>query len=82
MRINALRDTCPDSHIHVPVTTHAHSTPSHLPPARSFGGNVGHDPHVLYTLSAVQILAIARQLGRLDVEKVATYVASLQQVGD
>jgi hypothetical protein len=29
----------------------------------------------------VQILAIARQLGRLDAEKVAAYVASLQQVG-
>lgn len=41
---------------------------------------MGHDPHVLYTLSAVQILAIARQLGRLDREKVAAYVASLQQV--
>lgn len=41
---------------------------------------MGHDPHVLYTLSAVQILAIARQLDRLDAKKVAAYVASLQQV--
>jgi hypothetical protein len=35
---------------------------------------------VLYTLSAVQILAIARRLDRLDAEKVAAYVVSLQQV--
>lgn len=27
-----------------------------------FGGNIGHDPHVLYTLSAIQILALLRRL--------------------
>eukprot|EP00518_Triparma_eleuthera_P001113 CAMPEP_0182453034 /NCGR_PEP_ID=MMETSP1319-20130603/269_1 /TAXON_ID=172717 /ORGANISM="Bolidomonas pacifica, Strain RCC208" /LENGTH=351 /DNA_ID=CAMNT_0024650921 /DNA_START=55 /DNA_END=1113 /DNA_ORIENTATION=+ len=31
--------------------------------AGGFSGNVGHDPHLLYTLSAVQLLAMA---GRLD----------------
>ena len=31
--------------------------------AGGFGGNAGHDPHLLYTLSAVQLLAIA---GHLD----------------
>lgn len=45
-----------------------------------FGGSVGHDTHLLYTLSALQILAL---LDRLDLisekKKVATYVATLQQ---
>lgn len=44
-----------------------------------FSGNVGHDVHLLYTLSAIQILAIFDELDRLDKEKVARYVASLQQ---
>ena len=34
------------------------------PESGGFGGNVGHDPHLLYTLSALQILAIA---GRIDI---------------
>ncbi|KAI4364057.1 hypothetical protein MLD38_020199 [Melastoma candidum] len=34
-----------------------------------FGGNVGHDPHVLYTLSAVQCLALFDKMHLLDVEK-------------
>lgn len=81
---------CASTHCVPPAQTAISTSPSphtliplHLisPLARSFGGNVGHDPHVLYTLSAVQILAIARQLGRLDADKVAAYVASLQQVG-
>ena len=46
-----------------------------------FGGNTGHDAHLLYTLSAVQILALADQLDLLDKGKTAAYVASLQQVG-
>lgn len=45
----------------------------------SFGGNVGHDPHILYTLSAVQILALFDELSLLDVPKIVSYVASLQQ---
>jgi hypothetical protein len=30
-----------------------------------FGGNVGHDPHLLYTLSAIQILCLFDALERL-----------------
>ena len=39
--------------------------------AGGFGGNVGHDPHVLYTLSAVQVLCLFDRLDALDVDKVA-----------
>jgi len=35
-----------------------------------FGGNVGHDAHLLYTLSAVQILAIFNALDRIDAEPI------------
>jgi len=34
-----------------------------------FGGNAGHDPHMLYTLSAVQLMALCDQLHRVDAEK-------------
>ena len=46
-----------------------------------FGGNVGHDAHLLYTLSALQILAIANKLDdeRLNKDKVANFIACLQQ---
>lgn len=44
-----------------------------------FGGNEGHDPHMLYTLSAVQVLAIFDELERLDTDRVAAFVAGLQQ---
>ncbi|XP_010519818.1 PREDICTED: geranylgeranyl transferase type-2 subunit beta 1 isoform X2 [Tarenaya hassleriana] len=43
-----------------------------------FAGNTGHDPHILYTLSAVQILALFDKLDILDVEKVSSYVTGLQ----
>ncbi|KAJ0243357.1 Geranylgeranyl transferase type-2 subunit beta 1 [Hirschfeldia incana] len=43
-----------------------------------FAGNTGHDPHVLYTLSAVQILALFDKLDILDVGKVSSYIAGLQ----
>ncbi|XP_041001127.1 geranylgeranyl transferase type-2 subunit beta 1-like isoform X1 [Juglans microcarpa x Juglans regia] len=43
-----------------------------------FGGNIGHDPHILYTLSAVQVLALFDKLNVLDVEKVTNYIAGLQ----
>ncbi|XP_020257952.1 geranylgeranyl transferase type-2 subunit beta 1-like isoform X2 [Asparagus officinalis] len=43
-----------------------------------FGGNIGHDPHLLYTLSAVQILALFDRIDVLDAEKVSIYVAGLQ----
>ena len=39
--------------------------------AGGFGGNVGHDPHVLYTLSAVQVLCLFDRLDVLDADKVA-----------
>ncbi|XP_010035624.2 geranylgeranyl transferase type-2 subunit beta 1 isoform X1 [Eucalyptus grandis] len=44
-----------------------------------FGGNIGHDPHVHYTLSAVQVLALFDKLDVLDIDKVTGYVASLQK---
>nr|POE64586.1 geranylgeranyl transferase type-2 subunit beta 2 [Quercus suber] len=43
-----------------------------------FGGNIGHDPHILYTLSAVQVLALFDKLNVLDIDKVTNYVAGLQ----
>jgi geranylgeranyl transferase type-2 subunit beta len=44
-----------------------------------FGGNIGHDAHMLYTLSAVQILAMSGRLHMIDSSKVIAYVAGLQQ---
>eukprot|EP01033_Poteriospumella_lacustris_P009205 gene9206-6620_t len=44
-----------------------------------FAGNTGHDPHILYTLSALQILALYGKLGDIQREKVISFVASLQQ---
>ncbi|PPS10859.1 hypothetical protein GOBAR_AA09788 [Gossypium barbadense] len=38
-----------------------------------FSGNIGHDPHILYTLSAVQVLALFNKLDVLDIDKVATF---------
>uniref|UniRef100_A0A7N2MBX0 Geranylgeranyl transferase type II subunit beta n=1 Tax=Quercus lobata TaxID=97700 RepID=A0A7N2MBX0_QUELO len=38
-----------------------------------FGGNIGHDPHVLYTLSAVQVLALFDKLNVLDIDKVTNW---------
>ena len=46
--------------------------------AGGFGADKGHDAHILYTLSAVQILAIADRLDAVDADKVAAYVAALQ----
>ncbi|KAL0009815.1 hypothetical protein SO802_004923 [Lithocarpus litseifolius] len=43
-----------------------------------FGGNIGHDPHILYTLSAVQVLALFDKLNVLDIDKVTNYVTGLQ----
>lgn len=46
-----------------------------------FGGNTRHDAHLLYTLSAIQILAMADMLDdeRLDKIKVGSFIANLQQ---
>ncbi|OIT19041.1 geranylgeranyl transferase type-2 subunit beta 1, partial [Nicotiana attenuata] len=43
-----------------------------------FGGNIGHDPHMLYTLSAIQVLALFDKLHVLDIDKVSSYIAGLQ----
>lgn len=45
----------------------------------SFGGNISHDAHMLYTLSALQILALYDELSVVDVESVVKFVAGLQQ---
>ncbi|XP_066547767.1 geranylgeranyl transferase type-2 subunit beta isoform X2 [Amia ocellicauda] len=41
--------------------------------------SIGHDPHLLYTLSAVQILSLYDSLSVIDVDKVVEYVKGLQQ---
>ena len=38
------------------------------PNAGGFGGNAGHDAHLLYTLSALQILALTGNMADLDKE--------------
>jgi geranylgeranyl transferase type-2 subunit beta len=45
----------------------------------AFGGHTGHDPHLLYTLSAVQILATVDALDRIDRDQIIKYVSSLQK---
>ena len=44
-----------------------------------FSGNVGHDPHMLYTLSAIQILVLFDALDRVEPVSVLGYVAGKQQ---
>ncbi|KAI9034531.1 terpenoid cyclases/protein prenyltransferase alpha-alpha toroid [Hyaloraphidium curvatum] len=48
-------------------------------PGGGFGGSPGHDPHMLYTLSALQVLAILDALDGVDAEKAAEYILGLQQ---
>lgn len=38
-----------------------------------------HDPHILYTLSAIQVLTMYNRLDAIDVEGVVKFVAGLQQ---
>ncbi|KAM7484840.1 hypothetical protein LguiA_000849 [Lonicera macranthoides] len=45
-----------------------------------FGGNVGHDPHVLYTLSAVQILPLFDKINMLDIDRVSICALILRYV--
>ena len=45
----------------------------------SYGGNVGHDPHLLYTLSAVQLFVLLDRRDLMDEDKIAAYMANLQQ---
>ena len=40
---------------------------------------MGHDPHLLYTLSAVQILCLFDELPRLDADRVMSFVSKLQR---
>ncbi|NXO62242.1 PGTB2 transferase, partial [Phainopepla nitens] len=41
--------------------------------------SIGHDPHLLYTLSAVQILTLYDSLHVVDVNKIVEYIQSLQK---
>lgn len=42
--------------------------------AGGFGGNNGHDPHLLYTLSAIQVLALFNKIDALDIDKVSNCI--------
>lgn len=50
----------------------------------SFGGNTGHPGHILYTLSALQILAISGRLSDMDQKdrrnRMIAWITSLQQI--
>lgn len=41
--------------------------------------SINHDPHILYTLSAIQILCIYDEIKAIDVEGVVKYIVSLQK---
>ena len=43
-----------------------------------FGGNVGHDPHVVTTLYSLLVLAMFDQVDAIDQEKMAQFIASHQ----
>lgn len=43
-----------------------------------FGGNVQHDPHLLYTLSAVQIMSALDAMDAIEWDETAKWIASLQ----
>ncbi|KAG5177894.1 putative rab geranylgeranyl transferase type II beta subunit, partial [Tribonema minus] len=51
----------------------------YCPAEGGFGGGEGHDPHILYTLSALQVLALLGELRRADAAAVTRYVAALQR---
>ncbi|KAI3928491.1 hypothetical protein MKW98_024092 [Papaver atlanticum] len=42
-----------------------------------FAGNIGHDPHMLYTLSAVQVLSLLDKLDVLDIDKLSNCILLL-----
>lgn len=48
-------------------------------PDGGFAGNVGHDRHLLYTLHALLILSMLDALDRINKDKAAAFIASLQQ---
>jgi len=43
-------------------------------PSGAFAGNHGHDGHILYTLSAVQVLCMFDALDEIDIDPVASYI--------
>ncbi|KAI0566207.1 Rab geranylgeranyltransferase beta subunit [Gracilaria domingensis] len=49
------------------------------PEVGAFAGNSDQDPHLLYTLSALQVLAIYDRLDLVDAEHIMDHIASLQQ---
>lgn len=49
-------------------------------PSGGFGAAPSHDAHILHTVSAIQILATVDALHEIDVDQVATWIASLQQL--
>ena len=49
------------------------------PDGGGFGPHPGHDPHLLYTLSAVQVAAIYDSIDDLDVDGIVAYIRGLQQ---
>ena len=44
-----------------------------------YGGSVGHDSHLLYTLSALQLLALCGRLDLADASTIVPFIAVLQQ---
>jgi geranylgeranyl transferase type-2 subunit beta len=48
-------------------------------PGGGYGGAEGHDPHLLHTLSALQLLALCGALGEADAEGVGAYLRGLQR---
>lgn len=44
-----------------------------------FGGNTDLDSHLLYTLSAIQLLCLYDALDKIDIEATARYVSSMQR---
>ena len=48
-------------------------------PCGGISTSVNHDPHLLYTLSAVQILCLYDALDVIDIEKVVKYVQDRQK---
>ncbi|XP_054714267.1 geranylgeranyl transferase type-2 subunit beta-like [Uloborus diversus] len=44
-----------------------------------FSSSTGHDPHILYTLSALQILTMYDALDIIDVDKTVEFIKGLQQ---
>lgn len=47
-----------------------------------FGGNIGHDPHITTSLYSLLILAMFDQVDAADTDKLADYMASLQDKND